>query len=93
MKKTLIKTNLLLKSAHITPETRFNEDLGMDSLDSVELLMAIEKKFNISIQNEAARNAKTITDLCNCIQQELEKQNPSQIVVTKNLFQKIGKTR
>lgn len=93
VKKSLIETNLLLMYIKLLPESSFYGDLGMDSLDTTELLVAIEKKFNITIQNEVARNVQTISDLCNCVQQELEKQKSNQSMATKNLFQKIGKTR
>ncbi|RIY31415.1 acyl carrier protein [Psittacicella melopsittaci] len=44
----------------ITPEASFTEDLGADSLDTVELVMAFEEEFNISIPDEDAEKITTV---------------------------------
>ena len=46
----------------ITPESRFVEDLNADSLDQVELIMALEDEYDITIPDEDAQKILTITD-------------------------------
>ena len=52
----------------ITPETKIGEDLNADSLDVVEMLMAIEDEFNIEIPDEEIENFKTVNDVVEYIQ-------------------------
>ncbi len=47
----------------IGPESSFQDDLGMDELDIVELIMAVEVKFDISIPDDHAAGIKTVNDL------------------------------
>ncbi len=47
----------------ITPQARFTDDLGADSLDTVELLMALEEALGIQVQNEEAEKLSTVQDL------------------------------
>jgi len=52
----------------VKPEAKLKEDLGADSLDTVELIMEFEKVFNIPISDEIAENVKTIHDAVLAIQ-------------------------
>lgn len=54
----------------LTPEARLKEDLGLDSLDGVDLVVAIEKTFDCRIVEEDARQIKTIQDIYNHIQKK-----------------------
>ena len=65
---TIIEERLGVSAADITPEKSLINDLGADSLDSVELIMAIEQKFGISIPEEAAENIKTVGDIISYVQ-------------------------
>ncbi len=65
--KKLISTQLNVAESKITEDSRLVEDLGADSLDTVELLMAFEEEFGISIPDEEAMNMKTIKDIVNLI--------------------------
>ncbi|MBR7071417.1 MAG: acyl carrier protein [Clostridia bacterium] len=56
----------------LTPETRIIEDLGADSLDVVELLMAAEDEFEVEIPDESIEGMKTIGDVVNYIQNNVE---------------------
>ena len=47
----------------ITPQARFTDDLGADSLDTVELLMALEEALGIQVRNEEAEKLNTVQDL------------------------------
>ena len=53
----------------ITLETTLVEDLEADSLDAVEVIMALEDEFGIEIPDEDAENFKTINDICKFIEQ------------------------
>ena len=64
----IIEERLGVAASDITPEKNLVNDLGADSLDSVELIMSIEQKFDISIPEEAAENIKTVGDIINYVQ-------------------------
>lgn len=51
-----------IDASEITPETRFVEDLHADSLDVLEIVMAIEDEFDIQIADDAAESIKTVQD-------------------------------
>ena len=65
--KKLISNQLNVAESKITEDSKLIEDLGADSLDTVELLMAFEEEFGISIPDEEAMNMKTIKDIVNLI--------------------------
>ena len=69
---TIIEERLGVSAADITPEKSLINDLGADSLDSVELIMSIEQKFGISIPEEAAENIKTVGDIVKYIESKTE---------------------
>ncbi len=52
----------------LTPEARLKEDLSLDSLDGVDLVVALEKTFNYRIAEQDARQIKTLQDIYNHIQ-------------------------
>jgi acyl carrier protein len=58
-----------LDEAKAVPEASFIDDLGADSLDTVELVMAFEEEFNIEIPDDAAEKILTLQDATNYIQQ------------------------
>lgn len=51
---------LSVDAAEIRPESAFQDDLGADSLDLVELIMAMEEEFDVKIDDEAANKIKTV---------------------------------
>ena len=57
----------------IKPESDIINDLGADSLDVVEMLMAVESEFNVTIPDEVAMEMKTIQDVVNFIEKEQKK--------------------
>jgi acyl carrier protein len=59
--------------AEVTAEARFIEDLGADSLDTVELVMAVEEEFDVAIPDETAAELKTVGDLVRWIDVQVEK--------------------
>jgi acyl carrier protein len=60
--KPLLAKQLGIEEERIIPSASFAEDLGVDSLDSVEIIMALEEKFNIEIPDEDAEKAITVND-------------------------------
>jgi acyl carrier protein len=58
--KKIIIDKLGVDEAEVTNEATFTNDLGADSLDTVELIMEFEKEFNISIPDEQAENITTV---------------------------------
>ncbi len=60
--KKIIVEQLGVDEAEVTPEASITEDLGADSLDQVELVMAFETEFSIDIPDEEAEKIKTVGD-------------------------------
>jgi acyl carrier protein len=67
--KDVIVDQLNVDEADVTEEASFVDDLGADSLDIVELVMALEEQFGISIPDEEAENIKTVGDAVSYIQE------------------------
>ena len=60
--KSIIVEQLGVDANEVTPEASFVDDLGADSLDTVELVMAFEEAFNIEIPDEAAEKITKVKD-------------------------------
>lgn len=60
--KEIIAKQLGVNASDVTPESSFVEDLGADSLDTVELVMAFEETFNIEIPDEEAEKIAKVKD-------------------------------
>ena len=60
--KKIVVENLAVSEDQVTPEARFVEDLGADSLDLVELVMAFEEEFGSDIPDEDAEKLTTVGD-------------------------------
>jgi acyl carrier protein len=60
--KDIIAEELGVEREKVTPAASFMEDLGADSLDTVELVMAFEKEFDIDIPDEEAEKLRTVGD-------------------------------
>ncbi len=70
--KSIIVEQLGVDANEVTPEASFVDDLGADSLDTVELVMAFEEAFNIEIPDEAAEKIQKVKDAV----QYIEKNSP-----------------
>ena len=60
--KAIIVDKLGVDESVVTPEATFTNDLGADSLDTVELIMELEKEFNITIPDDQAEKITTVGD-------------------------------
>ncbi|HLS38756.1 MAG TPA: acyl carrier protein, partial [Sphingobacterium bovisgrunnientis] len=58
--KAIIVEKLGVDENEVTPEASFTNDLGADSLDTVELIMEFEKEFNVAIPDDQAENIGTV---------------------------------
>jgi acyl carrier protein len=68
--KEIIVEKLGVSPSEVTEEAAFVEDLGADSLDTVELVMAFEEKFDIEIPDEDAEKIKTLKDAIDYIEKK-----------------------
>jgi acyl carrier protein len=68
--KTIIAEQLGVKPEEVTPNASFVDDLGADSLDTVELIMALEEEFNVEIPDEDAEKMKTVGDAIKYIEEK-----------------------
>ncbi|MCB9539130.1 MAG: acyl carrier protein [Myxococcales bacterium] len=70
--RQIIVEQLDANEEEVVPEASFIDDLGADSLDLVELVMAMEEFFDVEIPDEDAENIRTVQDAINYIQQHVE---------------------
>jgi len=68
--KSIIAEQLGVKPEEVTPEASFVDDLGADSLDTVELVMALEEEFGIEIPDEDAEKITTVGDAVKYIEEK-----------------------
>jgi acyl carrier protein len=61
--KDIIVDQLGVNADQVTPEAKFVEDLGADSLDTVELVMAFEEEFDIEVPDEEAEKLQAVADV------------------------------
>jgi acyl carrier protein len=69
--KSIITEQLGVKSEEVTPGASFIDDLGADSLDTVELVMALEEEFSIEIPDEDAEKMTTVGDAVKYIEEKI----------------------
>ncbi|HIK34471.1 MULTISPECIES: acyl carrier protein [unclassified Thermosynechococcus] len=65
--KAIVADQLSVDAEKVVPEASFAEDLNADSLDSVELIMALEEAFGVDIPDEEAEKLKTVQDVLDFI--------------------------
>jgi len=66
--KQIIAEQLGVEEDEVTPSSSFIDDLGADSLDTVELVMALEENFDLEIPDEAAEKIRTVQDAVDYIE-------------------------
>lgn len=67
--KAIIVDKLGVSEAEVTPEATFQQDLGADSLDTVELIMEFEKQFKVTIPDDQAEKISTVGDAIKYIEE------------------------
>ena len=67
--KKIIVEQLGVKEDQVTPEAKFIEDLGADSLDAVELVMALEEEFGQEIPDEEAEKLQSVGDVIKFVEE------------------------
>ena len=70
--KKIIVEQLSAEEAEVTPAASFIDDLGADSLDIVELIMALEEEFGVEIPDEDAEKITTVGDAVKYIQEHAQ---------------------
>lgn len=70
---SIIVDKLGVEESEVTNESSFTNDLGADSLDTVELIMEFEKEFNIAIPDDQAENIATVGEAVKFIEENIEK--------------------
>ena len=66
--KKIIVEQLTVNPDQVTPDVKFVEDLGADSLDNVELIMALEEEFNLEVPDEEAEKLQSVGDVIKYIE-------------------------
>ena len=70
--KAIIADKLGVEESQVTNEANFQTDLGADSLDIVELIMAFEEEFGVEIPDEKAEKIRTVADAVKMLDEEKE---------------------
>jgi acyl carrier protein len=70
--KNLVVTQLGVDAGKVTTDASFIDDLGADSLDTVELVMAFEEEFELEIPDEDAQKMKTVADVLSYMKGKVE---------------------
>jgi acyl carrier protein len=68
--KDIIVDQLGVNADQVTPEAKFVEDLGADSLDTVELVMAFEEEFSVEVPDEDAEKLQNVGDVIKYIEEK-----------------------
>ena len=71
--KEIMAARLGLPAEQLVPEARLVEDLGLDSLDAVELAISVERKFDIEVPEEELTKLKTVADMVALVESRLPK--------------------
>ena len=69
---TIIAEQLQIDEDQVTPDASFMDDLGADSLDTVELIMALEEEFDLEIPDSEAEKIRTLQDALNYMKSHAE---------------------
>ncbi len=67
--RDIVVEQLGVKPEQVTPQAKFIEDLGADSLDTVELVMALEEEFGIEVPDEQAEKLQSVGDVIKYVEE------------------------
>ncbi len=70
--REIMAARLGLPAEQLVPEARLVEDLGLDSLDAVELAISVERKFDIEVPEEELTKLKTVADMVALVQSRVK---------------------
>jgi acyl carrier protein len=70
--RKVIVEQLDVRAEEVTPTASFTDDLGADSLDLVELVMAFEQEFDVTISEEEAEQVRTVADAVRLLSEKLQ---------------------
>lgn len=70
--KHFLIEDLEIDEAKITPEGRLKEDIGIDSLDFVDIVVIVEREFGVKIKPEEMSTVKTFAQFCNYLEQKMK---------------------
>ncbi|HNW45664.1 MAG TPA: acyl carrier protein [Elusimicrobiales bacterium] len=73
--KKIITEQLAVDASEVTEQAQFVQDLGADSLDTVELVMALEEEFDVEIPDEDAEKIKTVGEAVSYIKDKAAKKD------------------
>jgi acyl carrier protein len=71
--REIMAARLGLPAEQLVPEARLAEDLGLDSLDAVELAISVERKFDIEVPEEELTKLKTVADMVALVESRIQK--------------------
>ncbi len=71
--KDIIVEQLGVNADQVTPEARFIDDLGADSLDTVELVMAFEEEFGVEVPDDEAEKLQTVNNVVEYLKENIDK--------------------
>jgi acyl carrier protein len=71
--REIMAARLGLPAEQLVPEARLVEDLGLDSLDAVELAISVERKFDIEVPEEELTKLKTMADMVALVESRIQK--------------------
>lgn len=72
----VIADELRLQTDEVKPEHSLEDDLGADSLDSIEILMSLEEEFDVCISDDDAMDVRTVQDAIDMVSKYVEPQQP-----------------
>ena len=70
--RDIVVEQLGVKPEQVTPQAKFIEDLGADSLDTVELVMALEEEFGIEVPDEQAEKLQSVGDVIKYVEDNVK---------------------
>ena len=71
--KAFLIDDLEIEEENIFPEAKLKEDMGIDSLDYVDIVVIVEKNFGFRIQAQEMANVKTLSQFCDYIERKVKK--------------------
>ena len=69
----IVQESLDCEEGKVTKEARIIEDLGADSLDTVEIMMAVEEEFEVTVPDEEAAKISTVQGIISAVEEHLKK--------------------